>query len=92
MKNTAEHITPETEALFDEFMVETDTLDTVSPPQKTLSTAFPLSLLEVLTEAKVLVDYLQSQNQSDDLSGEIISRLTRLEKELSELKEIVSNQ
>ncbi len=92
MKNTAQHITPETEALFEEFMVETDTLDTVNKHPKTLSTISPSSLLEVLTEAKDLVDSLQSQNQSDDLSGEIVSRLTRLETELSELKEIVSNQ
>lgn len=92
MKNTAQHITPETEALFEEFMVETDTLNTVNNSPKTLSTVSPSTLLEVLTEAKVLVDSLQSQNQSDDLSGEIISRLTSLEKELSELKEIVFNQ
>ncbi len=92
MTNTAQHITPETETLFKEFMAETDTLDTVNKHSKTLSTVSPSSLLEVLTEAKVLVDSLQSKNQSNDLPGEIISRLTRLETELIELKEIVSNQ
>jgi len=92
MKNTEHHITPEAETLFEEFMVETDTLDSFRESPKILSSVSPISLLEVLNEAKVLIDSLQSKNQLDNREDEIVSRLTRLERDLSELKKIVSNQ
>lgn len=91
MKQMHPHIPPETDVLFEEFMTETDSLDTVST-DKELSNVSPSSLLVVLNEAKALIGSLQSEKQLNSQSNEINSRLTHLEKELFELKEIIAHQ
>jgi DNA anti-recombination protein RmuC len=90
MQQTNPHITLETNVMFDEFMDETASLDVVSTHPKISSVVSPSSLLQVLNEAKVLISSLQSNNQVDHQSDAIISRLTHLESELSDLKELIS--
>lgn len=90
MKHTDPHISPEAEILFDEFIAETDSLESLNTETQS-SHMNPSSLLEVLHEAKALIGTLKSEKQINRQSNEINSRLTHLEKELVELKQIIAN-
>ncbi|MCK5888966.1 MAG: hypothetical protein KAG19_03380 [Methylococcales bacterium] len=93
MKNKNSHITVETEALFKEFMVETESLSTNSADKSIPSNISPELLLSLLSEAKQIIGSLQLKDHKGDKElSEVSSRLERIEKDLSELKVIISNQ
>ncbi len=91
MSDTEKHLTNEESALLDSFLMQTDDLETVNSDSENRKKISMLSLLELLRQAQDLIALLQLKAEPTG-QADIVTRITHLEEELSELKDLVSKR